>query len=152
MCMHFNLLVFGDELRKSFEFLEMFRRETIMRKKRSNSLIRYFFLSNFLYHIYAVALVSTTWIVLTNGFNFVPVQREVVYEYVGSVIVEAQAPWDEIKQNTPLPTGWKVRGTFKLQRIDANTLAAAVSSKVKRKNEIVANVHNTIRIDSIPFV
>lgn len=75
-----------------------------------------------------------TWIARANGFKFVPVQREVVYEYVGSVIVEAQAPWDEIIQRPPLdrisrphPTGWKVRGTFKLQRIDANTMAAAVS-------------------------
>lgn len=69
-----------------------------------------------------------------NCFKFVPEQREVVYEYVGSVIVEAQAPWDEIHRRSPLdrkgrpqPTGWKVRGTFKLQRIDSNKLAAAVS-------------------------
>lgn len=58
-----------------------------------------------------------------------PEQREVVFEYVGNVIVEAQAPWDEINQSPPLPTGWSVRGTFKLQRIDANTLAAAVSTR-----------------------
>lgn len=65
----------------------------------------------------------------TIAFRFVPEHREVVYEYVGNVNVEAQAPWDELDKAPPEPSGWKVRGTFKLQRIDADTLAAAVRKR-----------------------
>lgn len=119
VCLHLNL--FEDGPQSSFKFLEC------VDLNRSNWQI--WKSINFLIHsIYAVVIVSTSWMVSVNGFKFVPEQREVVYEYVGSVIVEAQAPWDEVSQSPPQPTGWKVRGTFKLQRIDANTLAAAVST------------------------
>lgn len=63
------------------------------------------------------------------SFKFVPPHREFVYEYVGTVKVEAQAPWDEVNLHPPTPTGWKVRGTLKLQRVDTNTIAAAVSRR-----------------------
>lgn len=95
--------------------------------ERSTFLIREFFC--FFYYIHEVVVVSATWICSIKCFKFVPDQREIVYEYIGGVSVEAQAPWDEINKIPPLPTGWKVRGTFKLQRIDANTLAAAVSMR-----------------------
>lgn len=60
------------------------------------------------------------------GFKFVPLNREVVYEYVGQVRVGAQAPMDTAKAEPPPVSGWHIRGTLKLQRRDNNTLAAAV--------------------------
>lgn len=68
-----------------------------------------------------LALLSTT-----NGFKFVPENREVVYEYVGTVSVGAQAPMENDNSKPPPSSGWKIRGTLKLQRRDNVTLAAAV--------------------------
>lgn len=51
-----------------------------------------------------------------------------MYEYVGQVLVGARASLDDEDVKPPPPTGWKVRGTLKLQRRDQSTIAAAVSS------------------------
>lgn len=96
-------------------------------------------IENFSCSYYAVAVVTITLNVSVTGFKFVAEHREVVYEYVGSVIVEAQAPWDEVNKSPPLPTGWKVRGTFKLQRLNANTLAAAVRMHTTCKTNRIPN-------------
>lgn len=51
-----------------------------------------------------------------------------MYEYVGRVTVGARASIDDENTNKPPPpSGWKVRGTLKLQRRDDSTIAAAVS-------------------------
>lgn len=63
----------------------------------------------------------------THAFQFVPENREVVYEYVGTVSVGAQAPMENDNSKPPPSSGWKIRGTLKLQRRDNVTLAAAVS-------------------------
>lgn len=60
-------------------------------------------------------------------FHFITENREVVYEYVGQIMVGARASIDDENVTPPPPTGWKVRGTLKLQRRDASTIAAAVS-------------------------
>lgn len=60
-------------------------------------------------------------------FQFIPENREVVYEYVGQVTVGARASIDDESTTPPPPSGWKVRGTLKLQRRDESTIAAAVS-------------------------
>lgn len=62
-----------------------------------------------------------------NGFRFIPENREVVYEYVGTVSVGAQAPMENDNSKPPPSSGWKIRGTVRLQRRDNVTLAAAVS-------------------------
>lgn len=50
-----------------------------------------------------------------------------MYEYVGQVTVGARASMDDEDITPPPPSGWKVRGTLKLQRRDDSTIAAAVS-------------------------
>lgn len=60
-------------------------------------------------------------------FQFINENREVVYEYVGQIMVGARASIDDESTTPPPPTGWKVRGTLKLQRRDASTISAAVS-------------------------
>lgn len=52
--------------------------------------------------------------------------QEIIYEYVGTIIVGAQAPMDTVNAAPPPSSGWTIRGTLKLQRIENNTLAAAV--------------------------
>lgn len=52
--------------------------------------------------------------------------REIIYEYAGSVDVIAQPQWDQNQAKAAQSAGWKVRGTVKLQRIDGKTLAASV--------------------------
>ena len=56
-----------------------------------------------------------------------PLNRELVYEYVGWVTVGAQAPLEKEETSIPPISGWKIRGTLKLQMIDNTTLAAGVS-------------------------
>lgn len=63
---------------------------------------------------------------LCNCFKFFPVNREIMYEFVGTVNVGAQDPMQSINGEHSLPTGWKVRGTLKLQRISNDSIAAAV--------------------------
>lgn len=58
--------------------------------------------------------------------NFVALNREVIYEYEGSVSGIAQAPWDQIHLKSTQTVGWKIRGTVKLQRLHDRTLAASV--------------------------
>lgn len=62
----------------------------------------------------------------SQGIEFVPLNRENIYEYEGSVSVIAQAPWDQINLKPPQTAGWNIRGTVKLQRTDEQTLAASV--------------------------
>lgn len=62
-----------------------------------------------------------------QGIDFVALNREIIYEYEGSVNVIAQAPWDQIHLKLTQTVGWKIRGTVKLQRLDDTTLAASVS-------------------------
>lgn len=50
-----------------------------------------------------------------------------MYEYVGQVMVGAKASIEDENITPPPPSGWKVRGTLKLQRRDESTIAAAVS-------------------------
>lgn len=50
-----------------------------------------------------------------------------MYEYVGQVMVGARPAIDDEDIKPPPPSGWKVRGTLKLQRRDESTIAAAVS-------------------------
>lgn len=64
---------------------------------------------------------------VTSAFKFFPVNRELVYEYTGSVKVESQPPWVEPNAEPSAPSGWRVRGTLKVQRIDGESVAAAVS-------------------------
>lgn len=64
---------------------------------------------------------------ITDAFKFVPLHGELVYEYVGTVRVGAQPPMDTENSTPPPASGWKIRGTLKLQRHDNRTLAAAVS-------------------------
>lgn len=63
---------------------------------------------------------------LSQGIEFVSLNRENIYEYEGSVSVIAQAPWDQINLKPPQTASWKIRGTVKLQRNNENTLAASV--------------------------
>lgn len=58
--------------------------------------------------------------------EFVKHDREIIYEYAGSVDVIAQAQYDQYQAKEAQSAGWKVRGTVKLQRIDGKTLAASV--------------------------
>ena len=75
----------------------------------------------------AADIATVCFIASSSCFKFVPDKREVIYEYVGTVNVRAQAPYNKDDLSAPSPSGWKVRGTLKLQRNDADTLAAAVS-------------------------
>lgn len=61
-----------------------------------------------------------------SSFKFVPLNREIIYEYAGEVRVGAQAPMDNDNSKAPPSSGWKIRGTLKLQRRTNDTLAAAV--------------------------
>lgn len=61
-----------------------------------------------------------------QGIEFVALNRENIYEYEGSVSVNAQTPWDQINLKPPQTAGWKVRGTVKLQHINDQTFAASV--------------------------
>lgn len=62
----------------------------------------------------------------SNAFQFVAMDQEIVYEYVGTIVVGAQAPMDTVNAAPPPASGWTIRGTLKLQRIENHTLAAAV--------------------------
>lgn len=70
---------------------------------------------------------STLLIGSVQCFHFISENREVMYEYVGQVMVGARASIDDDNSTPPPPSGWKVRGTLKLQRRDESTIAAAVS-------------------------
>ncbi|KAJ6640893.1 Vitellogenin-6 [Pseudolycoriella hygida] len=70
---------------------------------------------------------STLLIGSAQCFDFVTEDREVMYEYVGQVMVGARASIDDENTSPPQPTGWKVRGTLKLQRRDDSTIAAALA-------------------------
>lgn len=61
-----------------------------------------------------------------QGIEFVALNRENIYEYEGSVSVNAQTPWDQINLKPPQTSGWKIRGTVKLQHINDQTFAASV--------------------------
>lgn len=85
----------------------------------NNSLLILCFSFLSLYIVFAVGGV--------NAFKFFPTNQEVTYEYAGNVKVEPQPPWVDSDAPPPVPSGWRVRGTLKVQRIDHNSLAAAVS-------------------------
>lgn len=61
-----------------------------------------------------------------NAFNIIGLNKQMLYEYVGSVQVGAKAPQEE-ELPAPPTTGWIVRGKLTLQRQNNITLAAAVS-------------------------
>lgn len=61
-----------------------------------------------------------------NAFNIIALNKQMLYEYVGSVQVGAKAPQEE-ELPAPPTTGWIVRGKLTLQRQNNSTLAAAVS-------------------------
>ncbi|KAI8129767.1 Vitellogenin-1 [Lucilia cuprina] len=60
-----------------------------------------------------------------NAFNIIGLNKQMLYEYVGSVQVGAKAPQEE-ELPAPPTTGWIVRGKLTLQRQNNNTLAAAL--------------------------
>lgn len=64
--------------------------------------------------------------IAVDSIEFVRDDRELIYEYEGSVNAIAQAQWDQFNSKVSQSTGWKIRGTVKLQRIDGKTLAASV--------------------------
>lgn len=80
----------------------------------------------FSFHFTAGVLVAVITKCLSQSIEIVPLNRELIYEYEGSVNVLAQTPWDQIHLKPPRATSWKIRGTVKLQRIDRKTLAASV--------------------------
>lgn len=62
-----------------------------------------------------------------QGIEFVAINRENIYEYVGSVSVNAQTPWDDqTGGKSPQQAAWTIRGTVKLQRTNNQTLSASV--------------------------
>ncbi|XP_037039543.1 vitellogenin-3 [Bradysia coprophila] len=75
----------------------------------------------------SLILCSTLLISSTQCFHFIPENREVMYEYVGQVTVGARASIEDENLKPPPPSGWKVRGTLKLQRRDQSTIAAALA-------------------------
>lgn len=83
----------------------------------------HFHLSPF-YNIHNVGAILTG--IGVDCIEFVKHDREIIYEYAGSVDVIAQAQWDQYHAKEAQSAGWKVRGTVKLQRIDSKTLAASV--------------------------
>lgn len=78
--------------------------------------------------VFCIISVFVSIIFWANALKFFPENREIIYEYVGYVKLVSQIPWDEVNSQLPEPSGWRVKGTLKLQRIDDNSLAAAVSN------------------------
>lgn len=65
---------------------------------------------------------------VSGAFNIIAVNKQMLYEYVGTVAVGAKAPQDD-EHPAPPTSGWIVRGKLTLQRQTADTMAAAVSKK-----------------------
>ncbi|KAL9889825.1 vitellogenin-like lipoprotein [Glossina fuscipes fuscipes] len=59
------------------------------------------------------------------AFNIINLNKQMLYEYVGTVHVGAKAPQDE-ELPAPPTSGWIVRGKLTLQRQSNSTLAAAL--------------------------
>lgn len=62
-----------------------------------------------------------------RAFNIIGVNKQMLYEYVGNVLVGSK-PQDE-GHPAPPTTGWIVRGKLTLQRQSELVMAAAVSRK-----------------------
>ncbi|XP_061389205.1 uncharacterized protein LOC133324377 [Musca vetustissima] len=60
-----------------------------------------------------------------HAFNIIGINKQMLYEYVGTVQVGAKAPQDE-ELPAPPTSGWIVRGKLTLQRQNNSTLAAAL--------------------------
>ncbi|XP_037954576.1 uncharacterized protein LOC119684578 [Teleopsis dalmanni] len=60
-----------------------------------------------------------------SAFNIIAVNKQMLYEYVGTVAVGAKAPQED-EHPSPPTSGWIVRGKLTLQRPNAETLAAAL--------------------------
>jgi len=60
-----------------------------------------------------------------HSFNFIGVNKQMLYEYVGNVLVGSKSQ-DEGRPSPPT-TGWIVRGKLTLQRQSELIMAAAVS-------------------------
>lgn len=61
-----------------------------------------------------------------HAFNIIGINKQMLYEYVGNVLVGSK-PQDEGRPAPPT-TGWIVRGKLTLQRQNELFMAAAVSS------------------------
>lgn len=78
-----------------------------------------------------------------QGIEFVAINRENIYEYVGSVSVNAQTPWDDqTGGKSPQQAGWTIRGTVKLQRTNDQTLSASVREFDSKIAFVCGNVQN----------
>lgn len=62
------------------------------------------------------------------SFNIIGINKQMLYEYVGNVLVGSK-PQDEGRPSPPT-TGWIVRGKLTLQRQSELIMAAAVSNKI----------------------
>lgn len=72
-----------------------------------------------------------------------------MYEYVGQVNVGARASIDDEEVIPPPPSGWKVRGTLKLQRRDESVIAAQVKRNENRDHDLsVAKIENIHRFNA----
>lgn len=67
-----------------------------------------------------------------HSFNFIGINKQMLYEYVGNVLVGSK-PQDEGRPSPPT-TGWIVRGKLTLQRQSELSMAAAVSRVYQVKN------------------
>lgn len=80
-----------------------------------------------------------------QGIELVALNRENIYEYEGSVSVNAQTPWDQINLKPPQTAGWKLTGRVKLQRINDQTLAASVRTL---NNNLIMTIYSEKLIKS----
>lgn len=88
-------------------------------------------------HVFVGAILACVTTCQCQSIEFVALNRESIYEYEGSVVVIAQAPWDQMNSKLPQTAGWKIRGTVKLQRLNEQTLAASVRHTSSHLNSII---------------